>query len=110
MKNQWHGLGLNLKLGIFVLGLALLGLLAGCSSTPNVKQVPVGGAYTEGRGQGEIREPEIVDHFLDQGLYGLNITDLFPQIEMKDRSSRISCLQFVLQLQGFENIVSIIYG
>ena len=39
MKNQWHKLGLNLKLGIFVLGLALLlGLLGGCSSTPNVKQ------------------------------------------------------------------------
>lgn len=38
MENQWHKLGLNLKLGIFVLGLALLGLLGGCSSTPNVKQ------------------------------------------------------------------------
>ena len=38
MKNQWHKLGLNLKLGIFVLGLALLGFFAGCSSTPNVKQ------------------------------------------------------------------------
>ena len=38
MKNQWHKLGLNLKLGIFVFGLALLGLFGGCSSTPNVKQ------------------------------------------------------------------------
>ncbi len=38
MKNQRHKLGLNLKLGIFVLGLALSGIFAGCSSTPNVKQ------------------------------------------------------------------------
>ena len=38
MKNLWHKLGLNLELGIFVFGLALLGFFAGCSSTPNVKQ------------------------------------------------------------------------
>ena len=38
MKNQWYELGFNLKLGIFVFGLAFLGLFAGCSSTPNVKQ------------------------------------------------------------------------
>jgi len=38
MKNLWYELGLNLKLGMFVFGLAFLGLFAGCSSTPNVKQ------------------------------------------------------------------------
>ena len=38
MKNQWHKLGLNLQLGMFVLGLVLLELFAGCSSTPNVKE------------------------------------------------------------------------
>jgi len=38
MKNQWHKLGLNLRLGIFVWGWLCWGLFAGCSSTPNVKQ------------------------------------------------------------------------
>ena len=38
MKNQWYELGLNFKLGIFVFGMAFLGLFAACSSTPNVKQ------------------------------------------------------------------------
>jgi len=36
MRNQWHKLGLDL--GMFVLGLALLGFFVGCSSTPNVKE------------------------------------------------------------------------
>jgi len=29
MKDQWRNLGLNLELGIFVFGLALLGFFAG---------------------------------------------------------------------------------
>ena len=55
MKNQWYELGFNFKLGMFVFGLALLGLFAGCSSTPNVIQAreSVLGAY-------ELQKPVVV--------------------------------------------------
>jgi hypothetical protein len=38
MENSCNRSGLNLELGVFVLGLALFGFFVGCSSTPNVKQ------------------------------------------------------------------------
>ena len=67
------------------------------------------GAHTKGWRECEIGEPEIGGYLLDQALYGLNVAYLLSQVNVQDGPACVFFLQFILQCQCFENIISVIY-
>jgi hypothetical protein len=72
-------------------------------------EIPMGWTNTEGGCEGEIWEPKITNDLLDKAFDRLNVLDFFPKVDMEDRPPGVFCLQIILEHEGLENIIGIIY-
>lgn len=64
------------------------------------------GADTEGGREREIGKMVFLSDTADEGSRHVGIIDAFTQEAMEDGAARVLCLQVILEVEGFEDIVS----
>jgi len=72
-------------------------------------QIPVVRANGKRRGEGKIGQPVSVAHRFDERANRARVGSRFAQKGVQHRPAGIFCLQLILKIQHFKNVVGIVY-